>query len=41
MDNDSIYENQICEVCGNEISGEEADTYSGICKHCYDNQEED
>jgi len=41
MDNENIYDDQICEACGNEVNGDEADTYGGLCKHCYDNYDED
>jgi hypothetical protein len=42
MDNkESIYDDQYCEICGNLVSGDEADTYYGMCKHCYDNQDEE
>lgn len=37
----SIYEDQLCDVCFNPISGEEADTYCGLCKNCYDNHGEE
>jgi len=27
MNNENIYDDQICEACGNEVSGDEADNY--------------
>ena len=39
---DSIYDEEFfCEDCGNAISGDEADTYCGKCKHCYQNEDEE
>ena len=35
MNNEEIYEEQICESCYNPISGDEADVYCGFCRKCF------
>lgn len=39
VEDEVIYDNEICECCYNEISGDEAEAYGGLCKKCYQNME--
>ena len=36
---EDLYDTEICECCYNEISGDEAEAYGGLCKKCYQNNE--
>ena len=36
---DILYDYIICECCWNEIDGEEAEAYGGLCMKCYQNNE--
>ena len=33
----TIYEEQICEICFNLVQGDVADSTGGFCEQCYDN----
>ena len=36
---ETLYDDEVCECCYNEISGDEAEAYGGLCKKCYQNNE--